>query len=142
PPSQGINHCSCLAEDVRETMAELGYRTFDEMVGQMQMLDKRALVEHWKQKGLDFSALFTRPEVPASVGIYHSELQNHHLERILDRKLIAQAQAAIDRGAPVKIEESIRNTDRTAGAMLSGEIAKQYGHTGLPDDTIHVKFTG
>src|SRR4051812_35600719 len=141
-PEHVINYFFFVAEEVREIMAELGYRTFDEMVGQMQMLDKRKLVEHWKQKGLDFSALFTKPEVPTSVGIYHSELQNHHLERILDRKLVAQAQAAIDRGAPVKIEEAIRNTDRTAGAMLSGEIAKHYGHTGLPDDTIHVKLTG
>jgi glutamate synthase (NADPH) large chain len=141
-PEHVINYFFFVAEEVREIMAELGYRKFDEMVGQMQMLDKRQLVEHWKQKGLDFSALFTKPEMPASVGIYHSELQNHHLEKVLDRKLIAQAQAAIDRGAPVKIEETIKNTDRTAGAMLSGEIAKHYGHTGLPDDTIHVKLTG
>jgi glutamate synthase (NADPH/NADH) large chain len=141
-PEHVINYFFFVAEEVREIMAELGYRTMDEMIGQMQMLDKQALVEHWKQKGLDFSRLFTKPEVPESVGIYHSELQNHHLERVLDRRLIAQAQAAIDRGAPVKIEETIRNTDRTAGAMLSGEIAKHYGHTGLPDDTVHVKLAG
>src|SRR5712672_99673 len=95
-PEHVINYFFFIAEEVRQLMAELGYRKFDEMVGQMQMLDKRALVEHWKQKGLDVSALFTKPDMPASVGIYHSELQNHHLERILDRKLIAQAQAAID----------------------------------------------
>jgi glutamate synthase (NADPH/NADH) large chain len=114
----------------------------DEMVGQMQMLDKRKLVEHWKQKGLDFSRLFTKPDVPASVGIFHSETQNHHLEHVLDRKLIAEAQAAIDRGAPVKIETDIASVNRTAGAMLSGAIAKQYGHAGLPDDTVHVKLKG
>jgi glutamate synthase (NADPH/NADH) large chain len=112
------------------------------MVGQMQMLDKRKLVEHWKAKGLDFSRLFTRPEVPQSVGIYHSETQDHHLEHVLDRTLIDQARAAIDRGAPVKIEAPIRSVNRTTGAMLSGEIAKIYGHTGLPDDTIHVKLKG
>src|SRR5256714_4212420 len=123
-------------------MAELGYRKFDEMVGQMQMLDKCKLVEHWKAKGLDFSRLFTKPEVPDSVGLYHSEQQDHHLDRILDRTLIAEARAAIDRGAPVKIEAEIKNIDRTAGAMLSGEIAKVYGHTGLPDDTIYVKLKG
>jgi glutamate synthase (NADPH/NADH) large chain len=123
-------------------MAELGYRKFDEMVGQMQMLDKRKLVEHWKAKGLDFSRLFTRPDVPESVGIFHSELQDHHLEHVLDRKLIAQAQSAIDRGAPVKIEEPIASVNRAAGAMLSGAIAKIYGHTGLPDDTIRVKLKG
>src|SRR2546423_4213494 len=123
-------------------MAELGYRKFDEMIGQIQMLDKRKLVEHWKAKGLDFSRLFTKPEVPDSVGLYHSEQQDHHLDRILDRTLIAEARAAIDRGAPVKIEAEIKNIDRTAGAMLSGEIAKVYGHTGLPDDTIYVKLKG
>jgi glutamate synthase (NADPH/NADH) large chain len=141
-PEHVINYFFFVAEEVREIMAELGYRKFDEMVGQMQMLDKRKLVEHWKAKGLDFSALFTKPEMPASVGIYHSEPQNHHLEHILDRTLIDQARAAIDRGAPVKIETSIKSVNRTAGAMLSGEIAKQYGHTGLPDDTIHVKLKG
>src|ERR687885_250545 len=93
-PEHVINYFFFVAEEVREVMAELGYRTFDEMVGQMQMLDKRALVEHWKQKGLDFSALFTKPDVPASVGIYHSEPQNHHLEKVLDRRLIEKAQAA------------------------------------------------
>src|SRR6202008_2525870 len=118
-PEHVINYFFFVAEEVREMMAELGYRTMDEMVGQLQMLDKRKLVEHWKAKGLDFSTLFTKPDVPASVGIYHSELQNHHLERVLDRRLISEAQAAIDRGAPVKIEAEIRNTDRTAGAMLS-----------------------
>jgi glutamate synthase (NADPH/NADH) large chain len=141
-PEHVINYFFFVAEEVREIMAELGYRKFDEMVGQMQMLDKRKLVEHWKAKGLDFSLLFTKPEVPETVSIYHSELQNHHLEKVLDRRLIEQARAAIDRGAPVKLEETIRNTDRAAGAMLSGEIAKQYGHTGLPDDTIHVKLKG
>jgi len=141
-PEHVINYFFFVAEEVREIMAELGYRKLDEMVGQMQMLDKRALVDHWKQKGLDFSRLFTKPDVPASVGIYHSELQNHHLEEVLDRKLIAAAQSAIDRGAPVKIEETIKSVNRTAGAMLSGAVAKQYGHAGLPDDTIHVKLNG
>jgi len=141
-PEHVINYFFFVAEEVREIMAELGYRTFDEMVGQMQMLDKRKLVEHWKAKGLDFSRLFSRPDVPASVGIHHSEAQNHHLEHILDRKLIAEARAAIDRGAPVKIEATIKSVNRTVGAMLSGEVAKVYGHTGLPDDTIHVKLKG
>src|SRR2546421_660071 len=141
-PEHVINYFFFVAEEGRELMAELGYRTFDEMVGQMQMLDKRKLIEHWKAKGLDFSRLFHKPPAPEGVAIYNCEPQNHHLERILDRTLIGQARAAIDRGAPVKIEAEIRNTDRTAGAMLSGEIAKVYGHTGLPDDTIHVKLKG
>src|SRR6476619_1223557 len=141
-PEHVINYFFFVAEEVRELMAALGYARFDEMIGQMQMLDRRKLVEHWKAKGLDFSRLFTKPEMPASVGLYRSEAQKHHLERILDRKLIGEARAAIDRGAPVRIEAEIKNTDRTAGAMLSGEIAKIYGHAGLPDDTVHVKLKG
>src|SRR6478736_3142070 len=111
-PEHVINYFFYVAEEVRGLMAELGYRTFDEMIGQMQMLDQRAMVAHWKAKGLDFSRLFTKPEAPASVGLYRSEPQNHQLERILDRKLIGEARAAIDRGAPVKIEAEIKNTDR------------------------------
>jgi glutamate synthase (NADPH/NADH) large chain len=141
-PEHIINYFFFVAEEVREIMASLGYRRFDEMVGQMQMLDKRAVVEHWKAKGLDFSRLFHKPEAPQGVNIFKCEPQDHKIHDILDRRLIAQAQAALDRGAPVRIETTIRNTDRTAGAMLSGAIAKIYGHEGLPDDTIHVRLTG
>src|SRR5205085_3829459 len=112
------------------------------MVGQMQMLDRRKLIEHWKARGLDFSRLFTKPEAPAGVKIYKCEPQDHGIDKVLDRKLIAEARAAIDRGARVKIEMPICNRDRTTGAMLSGEIAKIYGHEGLPDDTVHVQFQG
>jgi glutamate synthase (NADPH/NADH) large chain len=141
-PEHVINYFFFVAEEVREIMAELGYRTFDDMVGQMQMLDQRAMVAHWKAKGLDFSRLFTKPEAPQGVAIFNSEEQDHKIKDILDRRLIAESQAALDRGAPVRIVTTIKNTDRTAGAMLSGEIAKRYGHTGLPDETIHVKLTG
>jgi len=112
------------------------------MIGQMQMLDQRKVIEHWKAKGLDFSKLFTKPIAPESVPIYRCEPQDHKIHDILDRKLIAQAQAALDRGAPVRLSTAIRNIDRTAGAMLSGEIAKRYGHAGLPDETIHVSLKG
>ena len=115
---------------------------FDEMVGQTQMLDQSTLVAHWKAKGLDFSKLFVRQKELPGQKIYHAETQNHHLEAVLDRRLIEQAQAALDRGAPVKIEEEINNTDRSAGAMLSGTVAKIYGHAGLPHDTIQVSFKG
>jgi glutamate synthase (NADPH/NADH) large chain len=137
-----INYFFFVAEEVRELMAALGYRRFDEMTGQMQMLDQRAMVAHWKAKGLDFSRLFTKPEPGPQVAIYHREPQDHKIHDILDRRLIAESQAALDRGAPVRIVSTIKNTDRAAGAMLSGEIAKRYGHAGLPDDTIHVKLTG
>jgi glutamate synthase (NADPH) large chain len=141
-PEHVINYFFYVAEEVRGLMAELGYRTFDEMIGQMQMLDKRQVVEHWKAKGLDFSRLFFKPDASPGVAIYNCEGQDHKIHTILDRKLIAQAQIALDRSAPVQIATAIRNTDRAVGAMLSGEIAKRYGHEGLPDDTVNVKFTG
>jgi len=141
-PEHVINYFFFVAEEVREIMAPMGYRTFDEMIGQMQMLDRRAVVEHAKARGLDFSRLFVKPEAPAGVNIYKCEPQDHKIHDILDRKLIAAAQASLDRGAKTRLALPIKNTDRTAGAMLSGEIAKRYGHTGLPDDTIVVRFKG
>jgi glutamate synthase (NADPH) large chain len=141
-PEHVINYFFFVAEEVREIMAALGYRTFNEMIGQTQMLDQSTLVAHWKAKGLDFSKLFVRQKELPGQKIYHSQGQNHHLEAVLDRRLIEQAQAAIDRGAPVRIEMTINNTDRSAGAMLSGTVAKIYGHAGLPHDTIHVGFKG
>ena len=141
-PEHVINYFFFVAEEVREIMAQLGYRKFDEMVGQTQMLDQSTLVAHWKAKGLDFSKLFVRQKEQKGQKIYHAEAQNHHLEAVLDRRLIEKAQAALDRGAPVKIEEEINNTDRSAGAMLSGTVAKIYGHAGLPHDTIQVSLKG
>src|SRR5262249_59281377 len=131
-PEHVINFFFCAAEEVRELMAAMGFRTFAEMVGQMQMLDKRQVVEHWKAKGLDFSRLFFKPEAPAGVAIHNCEPQDHKIHKILDRKLIAQAQGALERGEKVQIKSPIRNTDRTAGAMLSREVASRYGQHGLP----------
>ena len=141
-PEHVINFFFFVAEETRELMAAMGFRTFDEMIGQLQMLDRQQVIEHWKAKGLDFSKLFFKPQAGRGVAIHRSEAQDHKINDILDRRLIADAQAALDRGAPVRITAPIRNTDRTAGAMLSGEIAKRYAHEGLPADTIYVKFTG
>jgi glutamate synthase (NADPH) large chain len=141
-PEHVINFFFFVAEEVREIMASLGYRSFNEMVGQTQMLDQSRLVAHWKAKGLDFSKLFVRQKELPGQKIYHAEQQDHHLEAVLDRRLIAQAQPALDRGAPVRIEAEINNADRSAGAMLSGAVAKIYGHAGLPHDTIHVSLKG
>lgn len=141
-PEHVINYFFFVAEEVRELMAEMGYRKFDEMIGQMQMLDKRKVIEHWKAKGLDFSKLFYKPDAPKNVAIFHCEKQDHKIVDVLDRKLIAAAKEAVDARKPVQIELPVRNTDRTTGAMLSGEIAKRHGHAGLPDDTIHVKLKG
>ena len=141
-PEHVINYFFFVAEEVREIMAALGYRRFEEMIGQTQMLDQSRLVSHWKAKGLDFSKLFVKQQALPGQKIYHAEAQDHHLEKVLDRKLIKEAQAALDRGAPVKIETEINNTDRSAGAMLSGVVAKTYGHNGLPHDTIQVSLKG
>ena len=141
-PEHIINFFFFLAEEVREFMAAMGYRRFDDMVGQMQMLDQRRAVAHWKAQGLDFSKLFYKPDVPAEVKVHHGELQNHPIADVLDRKLIADAAPALDNRKPVKIASPINSIDRAAGAMLSGEVAKRYGHDGLPDDTIHVKLQG
>ncbi|NVN85320.1 MAG: glutamate synthase large subunit [Rhodopseudomonas sp.] len=141
-PEHVINYFFFVAEEVRELMAQLGYRNFNEMIGQTQMLDQQALVAHWKAKGLDFSKLFHRQKELPGQKIYHSEGQDHHLEKVLDRTLIAKAQPAIDRGAPVKFEMEINSVNRSAGAMLSGVVAKHYGHHGLPHDTIQVAFKG
>jgi glutamate synthase (NADPH/NADH) large chain len=141
-PEHVINYFFFVAEEVREIMASLGFRTFNEMIGQTQLLDQTRLVAHWKAKGLDFSKLFVRQNEEKGQKIYHSEPQNHHLEKVLDRRLVERSQAALDRGAPVRIETQINNTDRSAGAMLSGAVAKIYGHAGLPDDTITVQLKG
>jgi glutamate synthase (NADPH/NADH) large chain len=141
-PEHVINYFFFVAEEVRELMASMGYRSIDEMVGQMQMLDRREAVDHWKAKGLDFSKLFHKPDVPAEVGVFHSETQNHHLEAVLDRKLIEAAKPALEEGKPVVIETAIGSVNRSVGAMLSGAVAAKFGHNGLTDDAIHVKLKG
>ncbi|MGD9847300.1 MAG: glutamate synthase large subunit, partial [Variibacter sp.] len=141
-PEHVINFFFFVAEEVREIMASLGFRRFDDMVGQMQMLDRRELIEHAKAKGLDFSNLFTKPDAPEGVAIYHCEAQDHHLDAILDRKLLDACRPAIEFGRKTRIELPIQNTDRALGAMLSGEVVKHCGHGGLPDDTIHVRVLG
>jgi glutamate synthase (NADPH/NADH) large chain len=141
-PEHVINFFFFVAEEVREIMAAMGYRTFNEMVGQMQMLDQKKVIEHWKAKGLDFSKLFTKPIASDDVAIYKCEPQDHKIHNILDRKLIAEAKSALERGTPVRLHVDIRNTDRTVGAMLSGQVAKRYGHAGLADNTIHVSLKG
>jgi glutamate synthase (NADPH) large chain len=141
-PEHVINYFFFVAEEVRELMAAMGYHTFNDMIGQMQMLDRRQLIAHAKASGLDFSKLFMKPDVPADVAIFNCEQQDHKIRDVLDRKLISQSQAALERGDPVRLSFPIKNTDRTAGAMLSGEVAKRYGHDGLPPDTIVAQFAG
>ena len=141
-PEHVINFFYFVAEEVRELMAAMGYRRFNEMIGQMQMLDRAEVIEHWKAKGLDFTKLFTKPKPYGDDPIYQFHTQDHKLGKVLDRRLIAKAGHAIETGERVVITESIANTDRTTGAMLSGVIAKRHGEQGLPDDTIVVKLEG
>ena len=141
-PEHVINYFFFVAEEVREYMAALGYRRFDEMVGQMQMLDREAVIDHWKAKGLDFARLFHKPQAAEGEAVHNTETQNHNLGAVLDRDLIEAAAGALETRTPVVLERRIANTDRTTGAMLSGAIVKRHGHAGLPDGTVHVKFTG
>ncbi len=141
-PEHVVNFFFFVAEEARQIMAQLGIRTFNELIGRSDLLDKSKAITHWKAKGLDFSKIFYQPEVPASEPRYQVEEQDHGLEKALDHKLIAQAKAAIDKGEKVSFISSIKNVNRTVGAMLSGEVAKKYGHEGLPDDTIHIQLQG
>ena len=141
-PEHVVNYFFFVAEEVRELMAQLGFRTFDEMIGRADLLDMRAGVEHWKARGLDFSRVFFQPQMPAEVARSLKESQDHGLARALDHALIAGAQSAIANAEPVRLTQRIRNVNRSVGAMLSGAVARAHGHEGLPDDTIHVAFEG
>src|SRR5581483_10564957 len=141
-PEHVINYFFFVAEEVRALMAQLGFRTFAEMVGRVDKLDMRRAVDHWKAKGVDLSKLLYQPPAKPGVAIHNCETQNHHLDRAIDHELIAAAGPALEKGEPVSIEREIRNIHRTVGAMLSGEVAKRYGHQGLPDDTISIKARG
>jgi glutamate synthase (NADPH) large chain len=141
-PEHVINFFFFVAEEVRELMAWLGVRKLDELIGRTDLLDARRAVDHWKAKGLDFSRLFHKPEAGPEVATFNRERQEHHLEEVLDRRLIEQAKPALERAAPVQINLPVRNVDRTVGAMLSGEVAKRYGHAGLHDDTISIHLSG
>ncbi len=141
-PEHVINFFTFVAGEVREIMAELGFRTFNEMIGRMDRLDTRPAIDHWKARGLDFSRIFAKPDVGPEVAIFNCEKQKHGLEKALDNDLIEKARPALEDRTPVRIKIPVRNINRTVGAMLSGQIARRYGHQGLPDDTIHVSMKG
>ena len=141
-PEHVVNFFFFIAEEVRQLMAKLGYRNFDDMIGQTNRLDMRKAIAHWKASRIDLSRLLYKPQPEPGVAIYNTETQDHELEKALDHQLIAQAGPALGTGKAVKIEAEIHNYNRTVGAMLSGEVAKRYGHVGLPEDTIHVHLNG
>jgi glutamate synthase (NADPH/NADH) large chain len=141
-PEHVINFFFFVAEELREIMARLGVRTVNDLIGRSDLLDMKKGIEHWKARGLDFSKVFHRPQVGPEVAVWNSERQDHALEKALDNRLIELAEPAIERREKVTIEMPIRNINRTVGTMLSYEIAKRYGHEGLPDDTVHVRLAG
>jgi len=141
-PEHVVNYFFFVAEEVRELMAQLGIRAFADLIGRADLLDTRRGIDHWKAKGLDFARIFYRPPMPDEVARRHCETQDHGLARALDHKLIEQSRPALERGERVSFIAPIRNVNRTVGAMLSSEVARRYGHAGLPDDTIHIQFNG
>ena len=142
-PEDLVNFFMFVAEEVREWMARLGYRKFSEMIGHANRLDVNRAIDHWKAKGLDFRGIFSVPQAGPDVAIYNCQEQDHGLDKALDHQLIARLRPALDKGEPVVLEDIVvANVNRTVGAMLSGEIARRYGHAGLPDDTIRIKARG
>jgi glutamate synthase (NADPH) large chain len=141
-PEHVVNFFFFIAEEVRTLMSELGIRKFNDLIGRADLLDTRKSIEHWKAQGLDFSRIFAMPNVPAEVPRHRVASQDHELNKALDNKLIELAKAAIERQEKVSFILPIANVNRTAGTMLSGEVARRYGHEGLPEDTIHVQLNG
>ena len=141
-PEHVINYFFFVAEEVRQLMAQLGFRTFNEMIGQMDRLDMRKAIDHWKAHGLDYSRLLTKPTPAEGDTVYCSERQDHGLDKALDNQLIELARPALDNGEKVEIDIDIQNVNRTFGTLLSGRVAEKYGFAGLPADTIKINARG
>ncbi len=136
------NYFRFVAQDVRELMAELGFRTVDEMVGRVDMLETRPAVDHWKAKGVDLSNVLYQPQVGEGAARRAVQVQDHGLDKALDVQIISRASRALEQSEPVELDFPIRNVNRTVGTMLGYEITKRHGGKGLPDDTIRLRFTG
>jgi glutamate synthase (ferredoxin) len=142
-PEWVVNYFFLLAEELREIMAKLGFRTINEMVGRVDMLDTRQAIDHWKARGLDFSAILRQPEIRPGVKTYCCESQDHGLDKSLDVKvLLDRCRPALEHGEAVVVDLPIRNVNRTVGTILSSEVTKRYGAKGLPEDTIQLNFRG
>ncbi len=141
-PEHVVNLMMFIAEELREIMAELGFRKVEDMVGHVEMLDASEAIDHWKAAGVDLSQILHKPDVPASVAIHCVQDQDHGLDKALDNKLIELARPALEERKRVEIDLPIRNVNRTVGTMLSAEISRRYGAEGLPPETIRIKFSG
>ena len=141
-PEHVVNYFFFVAEEVRELMAQLGMRTFEELVGRSDLIDMRAGITHWKAKGLDFSRILHQVPNIGDDTSYQTAVQDHGLDKALDQKLIEKSADALNEGKAVSFMQPVRNLNRSIGAMLSGEVAKRYGHDGLPDNTIHIQMSG
>jgi glutamate synthase (NADPH/NADH) large chain len=141
-PEHVVNFMTFIAEELREIMAELGFRTVDEMVGRVDVLDTRDVADHWKAKGVDLSAILHKPDVPPSVAIRCVQPQDHGLDKALDNVLIERCRPALERRERVALDLPIRNVNRTACTMLSAEVSRRHGEQGLPPGTITLRFTG
>ncbi|MDO9445447.1 MAG: glutamate synthase-related protein, partial [Dehalococcoidia bacterium] len=137
-----VNFFRFIAEDIRRYMAELGFRSMDEMIGRSDLLDMRKAVGHWKARGLDLSAILYRPEVGPEVATRCITTQDHGIDQALDQQLLRLAAPALDRGEAVRLDLPIRNVNRTVGTILGSEVTRRHGGAGLPDDTITINFTG
>ncbi len=141
-PEHVVNFFLFVAEEVREIMAELGIKKFEDLVGRADLLETQPAIDHWKAKGIDLSKILHRPNVSPQVAIRHCDKQNHGLHQAIDNYLISLCEQAIDQKKPIELEMPIRNINRSVGTMLSSRIAKKYGLKGLPHNTIRVKFKG
>ncbi|HET9829647.1 MAG TPA: glutamate synthase large subunit [Nocardioidaceae bacterium] len=141
-PEFVVNFFEFIAQEVRELLAELGFRTLEEAVGHAELLDVTGAVHHWKAAGLDLRPILHVPQLPAGAALHHTTAQDHGLDKALDKELIALAQDALENGEPVRAQVQIRNVNRTVGTMLGHEVTKRYKAAGLPDGTIDITFTG
>jgi glutamate synthase (NADPH/NADH) large chain len=141
-PDHVVNFFKFMVQELREIMAELGFRTVNEMIGQVDCLELRENITHWKYGKLDLSPILYKEPASPYVGLYKQEEQDHGIAEVLDWKLLAAAKPALENQEKIKASFNIINTDRTVGSILSNEISKKYRSAGLPDDTIHFKFTG
>jgi glutamate synthase domain-containing protein 2/glutamate synthase domain-containing protein 1/glutamate synthase domain-containing protein 3 len=141
-PEHVVHFMMFIAEELREIMAELGFRTVDEMIGRVDLLDVRDASAHWKASGIDLTQVLHKPDVPETVATRCVTRQDHGLEKALDNEIIARARPALERREPVAFELPITNRNRTACTMLSAEISRRWGAEGLPPETIRIKFTG